>query len=112
MADHGIGTVTLNGDVPKFMKLIMLFIDRVGFPTMAFLLMFYMANVGMEKQTKALDRVCAALGENSLAMTEFKTSTTDFRNGVARDHNKMQNDIEKLKDVSYGYNDWKSGKIK
>lgn len=98
MADHGIGTVTLNGDVPKFMKLVMLFIDRVGFPTMAFLLMFYMANVGMDKQTKALDRVCTALGENSLAMSEFKVSTTDFRNSVVRDHSRLLSDIEILKE--------------
>jgi hypothetical protein len=112
MAEHGIGIVTLNGDVPKFMKLIMLFIDRVGFPTMAFFLMFYMAHVGMEKQNKALNEVTKALVENSMAMGEFKVSTTDFRFTVLRDHVKLQNDIEEIKKYSYGYNDYKSGKIK
>jgi len=112
MADHGVGPVTLNGDVPKFMKLIMLFIDRVGFPTMAFLLMFYMANIATEKQNKALGEVCLALKDNSMAVSEFKISTVDFRNTVIRDHVKFQSDLEELKKYSYGYNDYKTGKIK
>lgn len=32
-----------NGDIPKFLRLLMMFIDRVGFPVLAFILMFFMS---------------------------------------------------------------------
>ena len=105
MAEHGIGTVTLNGDVPKVMKLVMLFIDRVGFPTMAFLLMFYMAYCSMDKMTKAMQ-------ENSLVLNEFRVTSKDFQAVVVKDHSKFQTDIEEIKKYSYGYNDYKNGKIR
>ena len=104
--------IVLNGDVPKFMKLIMLFIDRVGFPTLAFIAMFYMAYIGIDKQNKALDEVTKAIMGNSLAMTEFKTSTTDFRSTVLKNQDKIQCDLEELKKYSYGYNDHKAGIIR
>lgn len=106
----GDGSITLNGDVPKWMKLIMLFIDRVGFPALAFCLMFYMAYIGIEKQTKALDQVTKAIVDNSLAMNEFKISTTDFRTAVIRDHDKLIKDMEEIKKYSYGYQDFIRGK--
>jgi len=105
MAEHGIGTVTLNGDVPKYLKLLMLFIDRVGFPTMAFIAMFYVSYCSMDKMTKALQ-------DNSVVMNDFRISSKSFQEVVAKDHYKLQSDIEEIKKYSYGYNDYKNGRLK
>ena len=60
----------MDTDIPRSMKLIMIFIDRVGFPTIAFLLMAYMCFVTLEKMTTALMENTKVL--TSLGM-EFKT---------------------------------------
>jgi hypothetical protein len=53
-----------------------------------------------------------ALDVNSMAMAEFKVSTKDFRETVLRDHTRLQNDIDQIKSVSYGYQDWLNSKKK
>lgn len=58
-----------DSDIPKAMKLTMLFIDRVGFPTMAFLLMAYMCFVTLSKVTGALLENTKVL---TLMSTEFR----------------------------------------
>ena len=93
------GTITLNGDVPRWLKLVMLFIDRVGFPALAFILMFWMANCSMTEMTKALK-------DMSFVLNEFKTVNKDFQENVAKDHSKMLSDIETIKTHSYGYQDY------
>jgi len=95
--------IVLNGDVPKFMKLIMLFIDRVGFPTLAFILMFWQSHVGIAKMTTALET-------NSIVITEFQAVTKDFQNGVVKDHLKMFDEIDKIKTYSYGWQDYIQGR--
>ena len=40
--------------IPNFLKLIMQFIDRVGFPVLAFCLMCYFAFFSLQKTTDAL----------------------------------------------------------
>ena len=59
-----------DSEIPKAMKLTMIFIDRVGFPTMAFLLMAYMCFVTLAKVT-------GALNENTKVLTIV---STEFRN--------------------------------
>jgi hypothetical protein len=44
----------MSGELPGFLKVIMQFIDRVGFPIMAFVLMFYFAFFSLQKTTDAL----------------------------------------------------------
>lgn len=102
MDNHGV--VTLNGDVPKSIKLVMLFIDRVGFPSMAFLLMFWLSYTSLNKVTQALE-------DNSLVLNEFRVSSRDFQTTVVKDHTKFQEDISELMKYSYGYNDYKAGRI-
>ena len=42
------------GDIPSWMRFLMIFIDRVGFPILAFLLMSYMSFVSIARVTDAL----------------------------------------------------------
>lgn len=62
---NGIASDT---ELPKSLKLIMVFIDRVGFPTMAFLLMSYMCFATLEKMT-------VAINDNTAALTKLTTIT-------------------------------------
>lgn len=43
-----------DAQLPNFMKLVMQFIDRVGFPVLAFCLMCYFAFFSLQKTTDAL----------------------------------------------------------
>lgn len=84
--------IRINGNVPRFMKLIMLFIDRVGFPVLAFILMFWMAY-------HSLDKATIAIKENSDALTDFKITTLKFQENVVQEHKMM---CEKLDRNHYG----------
>ncbi len=64
-------------DIPRSMKLIMLFIDRVGFPTMAFLLMAYMSFVTLRKVTDAL-------ADNTRALSTLGTQFAEHRIEMGR----------------------------
>lgn len=68
-------------DIPRFLKLTMVFIDRVGFPTMAFMLMSYMCFVTLHKITDALLENTKAL--TTLSM-EFQ-SHQEWAEKIARD---------------------------
>jgi len=68
-------SVTLNGDVPKYLKLLMLFIDRVGFPVLAFCLMFWLS--------------FSALNDNTKALNAFSKESQVFSAGVTAEHKFM-----------------------
>jgi hypothetical protein len=44
-------------DIPRWLKWVMTFIDRVGFPILAFLLMWYMVTTTIDKNTLALNNL-------------------------------------------------------
>lgn len=44
-------------ELPKTLRMIMIFIDRVGFPVMAFLLMFYLCFKTLRENTEAILQV-------------------------------------------------------
>jgi hypothetical protein len=103
-------TVVLNGDIPRFLKLIMVFIDRVGFPVLAFLLMFYISYTSITKMT-------VAITENAIAVREFKISTEDFQRQVIKDHSDLETGqdnlgkmVIELQKYSYGYQDFIHGR--
>lgn len=50
-----------NKDIPSTLKFIMTFIDRVGFPILAFLIMSYLCFVSIEKLTVVVQDVKIAL---------------------------------------------------
>lgn len=61
----------MNGrtEVPDWLKWTMHFIDRVGFPVLAFLLMFYFSTVVIRENTRAINDLRSAmsnLGENNV----------------------------------------------
>lgn len=63
MAEHTRQS-DLQADMPKFLRWAMVFIDRLGFPIFAFLLMCYIVFVGMKNITESLTQntqVLAAL---------------------------------------------------
>lgn len=78
-----------NGDVPKTLKLIMLFIDRVGFPVLAFILMFFMSYTSLAKVTKAME-------ENTKALVEFSVRSVEFQRLVCVDHDNMKQDLKRI----------------
>lgn len=83
--------ITINGDIPKFMKLILVFIDRVGFPVMAFCLMFWMSY-------SSLDKATSAINTNTQALLEFKTSSLEFQVRTSGEHTKIKENQEKIYD--------------
>ena len=62
----------MSEELPKNLRLVMLFIDRVGFPAMAFLLMAYMSFV-------TLNRVTAALNENTKVLAVVANQLQEHR---------------------------------
>lgn len=81
--------ITINGDIPKVMKLVLVFIDRVGFPVLAFCLMFWMSYSSLAQATTAINA-------NTQALLEFKTSSKEFQGTVALEHGKFSNGLEKV----------------
>jgi len=68
---------TTNEDevIPKKVRWMMTFINRVGFPIVAFLLMFYICYVTLEKITKAIQ-------ENTISLNLFRSE-------MVNDHKSM-----------------------
>ena len=87
--------VKLNGDVPKWMKLLMLFIDRVGFPALAFVLMFYMSYSSLEKVT-------SAISDTKDALVKLSVSTDSFQRSVIDEHKSFKECQQKLIDNLHG----------
>lgn len=83
--------ITINGQIPLFMKLTLMFIDRVGFPILAFCLMFWMSYSSLAKTTDAINA-------NTQALLEFKASSKEFQGTVALEHSKFKDDLGKLYD--------------
>lgn len=98
----------VNG-LPALLRYIMVFIDRVGFPVLAFLLMFYIAFSSSDKMTRVLQ-------ENTAAMVKYTTAFEGFQTQVLADHRQMLAVINEIwKDSSqriYGYQDILEGKRK
>lgn len=78
-------------EIPKWLKLTMAFIDRVGFPVMAFVMMFYMSYSSINKIDCTLNAVVQMLGE-------WQTSTGEFRKGTTDKMNNIQASIDRLHD--------------
>ena len=76
-------------EIPRSLRLIMVFIDRVGFPVMAFLMMFYMSTVSLERQTTALQA-------NTKAITELSVNSLAFHDQVKADHARMDEDFKRV----------------
>ena len=77
-----------NGNIPDVLRYLMVFIDRVGFPILAFLLMFYIAFSTNEKMT-------TALSANTEALLKLSTSFDIFQKQVMKDHEVMLIKIDK-----------------
>jgi hypothetical protein len=61
-----------NLDYPQWLKIVLNVIDRVGFPIVAFGLMWWMS-------TQSIDKVNCTLEKISAMLIQWETSTTDFR---------------------------------
>lgn len=62
-----------NGELPGALRMTMVFIDRVGFPILAFLLMFIYAFYSLGKMTDTLSALITTINEKStLATSEHR----------------------------------------
>jgi hypothetical protein len=80
----------INGSLPPMLKSLMVFIDRVGFPILAFLMMFWVAQQGLSKLSQAL-------AENTKVQGEFAVSFHSFAGQVLGDHKVMCEDLRDIK---------------
>ena len=90
-----------NGDlmeIPKWLKLIMVFIDRVGFPIMAFIMMFYMSSVSIAKVDTTLNTTVRLLSEWQASTIEFRKSMTDKIACLDANDKLLVSNLERLHD--------------
>lgn len=83
--------VKLNGNVPQWLKMLMIFIDRVGFPTLAFILMFYVSFTSLAK-------VSSSITENTNVLTKLVASSEQFQKIVQEEHKCMRENQIKIMD--------------
>ena len=79
----------INGEIPKWLKMLMVFIDRVGFPILAFLLMFYVSYVSITRMTAILQDLTLKL-----------TNTTEK---AILDHEEIKKEIKRLNVPRHSY---------
>lgn len=76
-------------DVPQWMKIGMLFIERVGFPTVAFLLIYYVCYVSISRMTDTLQGIS----------TEIQLQRKELSTAIDRswkDHQDIKEQIREL----------------
>ena len=92
-------SVTLNGDIPQVLKIAMVFIDRVGFPVLAFILMFYLSYSGLGKMTTAIE-------SNTLALSKLDGANVNYQKIIIGNQEQIKADIKEIQKYSYGYQDY------
>lgn len=83
--------------LPKALKILMLFIDRVGFPILAFILMFYMSITGLQKITNAMENTTKTLVELTTHFMEFQKQVTQDHCAIIDNQKEIQNDLKVLR---------------
>lgn len=58
--------------LPKMLRVVMIFIDRVGFPVLAFIMMFVLCVVYVNRNTEAIMK-------NTEVLTEIKTQLAQMK---------------------------------
>jgi len=89
------GPVTLNGNIPYWLKIIMIFIDRVGFPILAFCLMFWMCY-------QSIGKVSIAISDNTEALNKMTSTSEHFQRSVTTDHADIKRSLLAIHENSYG----------
>lgn len=79
----------INGEIPLFLKLIMVFIDRVGFPILAFIAIYWLSFSSISKTSEAIQR-------NTEALIEFSTCSKEFQHTVADSHSERDRKLNIL----------------
>jgi len=94
-----------NGDflkLPEWIKILMVCIDRVGFPILVSIMMFYVVNVTLAKNTQVLDTVVKSIIEWQVSTVEFRKMTTDklcdLRTEVVGNQKTIQISLDRLHD--------------
>lgn len=76
-------------EIPKFLKLVMIFVDRIGFPVLAFILMFYMSFISITKIT-------SAIAENTRALSEFSGRSIELQRMLLTNQNIIMSDLKQV----------------
>lgn len=82
-------------NIPGWLRLVMLFIDRVGFPVLAFILLFFVCFVSIDKATSAIQ-------DNTKALVLFTTQSTAFQQRVVTDHVSLDSGIRRCETILNG----------
>lgn len=65
-------------ELPKSLRYAMIFIDRVGFPTLAFLLMSYICFVSLKEQAAAMSEISQVLTSLGIEIKEMRKDFNEF----------------------------------
>jgi hypothetical protein len=76
--------------IPISAKTVTMLVERVGFPVLAFMMMFYLCFSSLDKMTHALDT-------STKALVEFQTATREFQAQVKIDHDAVRVDCATIK---------------
>lgn len=77
-------------DLPKTARVIVMMVERIGFPVVACLLMFYLGATSLHK-------IEVALNENTRALSQFMETTVRFQNAVLSEHRRMLEDLDSIR---------------
>jgi hypothetical protein len=78
-----------DSNIPQIVKTISYFIKQVGFPIVAFLLMFYMTFYSVQKLTDSVNNQTKVLAELTLSMKSFQGE-------VKSEHKDMTNKFDTI----------------
>lgn len=81
-------------DIPKYLKVLMNFIDRIGFPILAFLMMFWVAYTSLDKMSKSLEK-------NTSVLERITTTSELFQQQVQTQHRDMMECMKRMELKSY-----------
>lgn len=62
------------GNIPGSVKVLMTFINRIGFPILAFLMMFYVCYSSIKQMTATLEQMNVRLGSISQSIDDLDVS--------------------------------------
>jgi hypothetical protein len=78
--------------LPQWLKMVMVFIDRVGFPILAFIMMFCVCYISIDKTNKALN-------DNTKALAVFTAQSCEFQDTVMVDHKQVYDEVRRNGDL-------------
>jgi hypothetical protein len=80
-------TASEDANIPQTVKVVSYFIKQVGFPVVAFLLMFYQTFYSLQKLTESVNA-------QTRALIELSTATRQLQEQAKADHSSIKDKID------------------